>query len=307
MKNIFIYIVSIFMFLGCELDNKGLIDLLNTLKSVDNQAIEKKIVNNSTKEIENSKETVTSSSNEVETTTEETDESNNTLRRAYTKTIEVKPSNWYVRVVVEESLGDMKTQTAQLGQLNKSDAVVTHTLKSMTPYDNIYLDVVFNNPDGVKSGKYKTNFHMYQPEQEDRWTFTVDTDSSHANSDFLLHISGIFVLTPYIDEYNRLRYKERKSMSNPLLKNMKLIDKVSSKEIAVVEDGKTQTYKFNMDNNSSREFELVVQVDDVSIVAKKSRAKLVKKQSVARVIKKSSMKKSESFDLFQPPMIEDMK
>jgi hypothetical protein len=104
-----------------------------------------------------------------------------------------------------------------------------------------------------------------------------------------------------MDEYNRLRYKERKSMSNPLLKHIKIIDKISSKEMAVSQDGKTQKYMFNMNGSTSREFELVVEVDEVSVVAKKSDKK-VKKSARRR-----SMQKNESFDLSKPPMIENIK
>ena len=358
MKNIFIYVVSIFMFLGCEVDNKGLIDLLNINKpniaennqttntkkeikestSVDvenKQTTNNKNIDSTSKEVKGkeissgnkttdtkkeSKESAsvdvennqTSTEKSEENTTKSSTENNDTnitkesIRRESVKIKEINPSNWYVRVVVENSVGEMKTQSAQLGQIDKENAKSTHSLKSMSPYGKSYLNVVFKNPDGLKSGDYKTSFHMYQPEQEDSWTFTVSTDISHVNSDFLLHISGIFVLTPYIDEYNRLRYKERKSMSNPLLKNMKLIDKASSKEMAVVKDGKTQIFKFNMDGNKSKKFELVVQVDEVSIVAKKSKVKVMRSAKKSS-IKRSSMKKSESFDLFQPPSIEDIK
>jgi len=318
MKNIFIYVVSIFMFLGCELENKDLIDLLNknqsNIEEID-QTTNKKSIDTTIKKVKYKEiKSITSSKNSKEEDSDKTDNENTTegtensninseevLRREFVNSKEVKPSNWYVRVVVEEAFDGMKTKSAQLGQIDKDDATTTYSLRSILPYGKSYLDVVFKNPDGLKNGDYKTSFHMYQPEQEDRWTFTVNTDVSHANSDFLLHISGIFVLTPYIDEYNRLRYKERKSVSNPLLKNMKLIDKVSSKEMAVVKDGKTQIYKFNMSGNLSREFELVLQVDEVSVASKKSKVKVMKSA------RKSFIKKDDTFDLFHPPIIEDIK
>ena len=223
--------------------------------------------------------------------------------------VETKPSNWYIRLVAEDPAKAMKSAGSQLGELEESSAVEKHTLKAFSPFGASYIDVIFVDPDGVASGDYKVNFHSYEEGVEDRWRFTVRTDDTAA--DILLTWRGLYVLTPYVDEQNRQRYKEYRSMTNPLIKNMKLVDSSNGKEIAAAVNGQVQTYSFNMDGQTERTFEWVVQTDEVSIPARTSklstlRAKIIQKDVIinkAEIMKK----KAEMFDLNKPPMIkEDM-
>ena len=174
---------------------------------------------------------------------------------------ESMPVNWYIRLVAEDASRALKTNSAQLGVLEESDAVVKHTLLSHGRFSRPYLDVVFIDPDGVAAGTYKTNYHMYQKDLEERWRFTVQTDDK--TSDILLTWNGLYALTPYTDDKNREQYKEYRSLSNPLIKHMKLVDAETGKEIAASNDGKVQTYVFNMNGQSERVFEWVVQADEV--------------------------------------------
>ncbi len=237
--------------------------------------------------------------------TEETTE----VRRSKPALVETKPSNWYIRLVAEDPAKAMISAGSQLGELEESSAVEKHTLKAFSPFGASYIDVIFVDPDGVASGDYKVNFHSYEEGVEDRWRFTVRTDDNAA--DILLTWRGLYVLTPYVDEQNRQRYKEYQSMTNPLIKNMKLIDGSNGKEMAAVVNSKAQTYSFNMDGQTERIFEWVVQTDEVSILAQTSklstlRAKVAQKDVIinkAEIMKK----KAEMFDLNKPPMIkEDM-
>ncbi len=69
--------------------------------------------------------------------------SDNQERISKTTTVEPKPSNWYIRLVAEDSARGLKSVTSQLGELEEDDAVVKHTLKALTPFESSYLDIVF--------------------------------------------------------------------------------------------------------------------------------------------------------------------
>jgi PKD repeat protein len=220
---------------------------------------------------------------------------------------EVAPSNWYIRLVAEDPARNMKTASTQLGVLEVDDAAQKHTLKSMTPFGGSYLDVVFRNPSGVKSGDYKVNFHPYREGSTESWEFTVRTDDTTA--DILLTWRGLYVLHAYVDEQNRRRYREYRSTSNPLIKNMKLVDVESGMEVAAVVKGKAQTYSFNMNGAAERTFRWVVEDEPVTISAQNSKfvtlqAKAVRKDR-ARDAKDMQERKAAAFDLSKPPRFKE--
>jgi len=225
--------------------------------------------------------------------------------------VETKPSNWYIRIVAEDPARAMKTQSAQLGQITAADAVEKHTLKAMNPFGGTYLDIFFVDPEGVKKGKYKVNFHKHQDGADDKWSFTVKTDKNNVNADILLSWRGVYILKPYTDEQNRQRYSEYRSTTNPIIKHMKLVDSVTGEEIAAAVDGKVQTYTFNMNGSQTRTFEWVVQSSEVALSTQQSTMSTLQAKTLkmdAKVQSKQIQKaKAESFDLSRPPMIEDMR
>jgi len=216
---------------------------------------------------------------------------------------ETKPLNWDMRLIAEDALGTMKTDGSRLGQLEEENAVQMHTLKAINPFGGTYLDVVFIDPDGVAKGKYKTNFHVYQDDTEDRWSFTVMTDAKHKDSDMILSWRGVYILESYNDKENRKRYIEDISVTNPILRYMKLIDSNTSKEIAAIRDGKMQTFAFNMNGSQSRTFEWVLQLDEVEI--SKQQKSVTVHNVKSNQISSSRYKSVETFDLSKPPMIEE--
>lgn len=221
--------------------------------------------------------------------------------------VEEKPSNWYIRLVAEDPNRALESVDTQLGQLDESDAVENHTLKALTPFESTYLDVVFKNPAGVSPGDYKVSSHTYEEGMEDRWSFTVRTDDMHA--DILLSWRGLYILTPFIDDEDRLRYKENRTMTNPLIKCMKLVDSSTGTEMAAMVNGEMQMYSFNMNGQRERTFEWVIETDEVSIPVKTSKllsltAKAVQKD--AAIDKEGVMsKKVEKFDLNRPPRVKE--
>lgn len=202
----------------------------------------------------------------------------------------------------------MKTNSAQLGALEVSDAVVKHTLISAGRFTGPFLDVVFVDPDGVPAGAFKTNYHMYEEGVEDRWRFTVKTDD--ATAEILLTWNGLYSLTPYTDDKNREQYKEYRSLTNPLIKHMKLIDVETGKEIAASVDGKAQTYVFNMNGQNERVFEWVVQNEVVVLLSKSSQLWTPTSKGIQKVVstveKTNIQKRAESFNLSKPPVFREV-
>ncbi len=216
-------------------------------------------------------------------------------------TVESKPLNWYIRLVAKDEVRGLYTGSAQLGQLEEEDATMKHTLKAFNPFGGSYLDIIFPNPEGVSLGEYKVNYQYYEEGEEARWRFVVRTND--ANADISLSWVGIYILTPYMDDMNRLRYTEYQSLTNPLAQYMKLIDSSSGEEVKAFVDGKVKKYLFNMNGQYERVFEWVVTVDKVLIIKSKS-SKVVKKEE-NRV--KSIKYIQPSFDMTRPPMIERFK
>jgi hypothetical protein len=74
-------------------------------------------------------------------------------------------------------------------------------------------------------------------------------------------------------------------------------------------NGKVQTYTFNMNGSQKREFEWVVQTDEVTIAVQKSKMSTMKATALKMDAKVQSKQiqqnKAESFDLSKPPMIEE--
>jgi len=222
-------------------------------------------------------------------------------------TPETKATNWYLRIDAEDTTNNMKTDAAQLGQLEVIDAVSKHSLKAIAPFRPTYLDVVFKDPAGIDAGEYKSNFHTTST--SDSWEFTVKSNDS--NAEIILSWRGLYVLTPYTDTEGRERYQEYRSNTNPLISFMKLVDVSSGAEIVVDNNGTAQVYTFNMSGSISKTFRWVL--EDAPVVSppvpkqvkmlKTLKVKALRKDATARpdALKK---KRLESFDMMIPPTFE---
>lgn len=192
-----------------------------------------------------------------------TDNSNgkNSLSLKRSAVSEEKAVNWYIRLQAEDTAKHTLSSSAQLGVLDEEDATVKHTLSAFPPMGSGYIDIVFRNPTGVDAGDYKTYFQQFAENSEYRWRFTVRTDDS--NAQIALTWRGVYVLTPYIDTEGRQRYKETKSMSNPIIKNMQLIDVDTGNAINVLSGNQAKIYYFNMNGKTEKTFEWVVLPDSM--------------------------------------------
>ena len=229
--------------------------------------------------------------------------------------IEVNAKEWYVRIVVEDTTNDMKTAAAQLGQLEVADVVINHTLKAIAPFRPTFLNVVFDDPVGVDTGSYTSNFHASGTDA-DTWEFTIKSHDSSA--DMILGWRGLYVLTPYIDTENRERYTEYRSMTNPLLQYMTLVDVTNGDEIDVLANGTVNEYVFNMNGVTERTFRWKVKDSSIPILPKLTKFNKVTapKQSLQKIQVKALRKDAKSkpdalkkkrvdaLDMMSPPVFE---
>jgi len=215
---------------------------------------------------------------------------------------ESKLSNWYIQLIAEDPDRALISTSSQLGVLDEANAVQNHTLKALDPFDGNYVDIVFVNPDGVDFGNYRSNFHVYEEGVEDRWRFVVRTND--INAKILLTWRGLFALTPYTDDQSRTRYDEYRSLCNPLIDRMKLVDVDTGTEIAAIVDGEKQTYVLNMNGQKERVFEWVVQNDIVSLSSEEHKLSTLNAKSIQRSTTSEEtavQKRVISFDLSKPP------
>lgn len=178
---------------------------------------------------------------------------------------EEKASNWYVRIVASDAAKDIRSGDTMLGVLDAENAVQKHTLEASATPANDYVDVVFRDPVGVAAGDYKTSFQQYiDNNSEHRWSFVVKTDD--INAQIALTWRGIYVLSPYIDDQDRQRYNETRSMSNPVIKNMQLADVDTGNVINTLSSNKAKVYYFNMNGQTEKRFEWVMIPDSALAV-----------------------------------------
>ena len=206
------------------------------------------------------------------------------------------PSNWYIRLVAEDVTRGLRSANTQLGEIDADDAVAEHTLKAIRAFDRNYLDVVFQNPDDVGAGDYKSSFHRYDDEAVQRWRFTVR--SSDVNADITLHWRGPYVLSAYTDDQLRTRYYEHTDDNLSLAQRMKLIDLKTGQEMAVITNDSRVSYPFNMEGAYERQFEWVVAtmpvVNQSGLQDVVTSASVVQQRSYPHNIK-------PHFDLSKPP------
>jgi len=177
-------------------------------------------------------------------------------QRDYSKPTENEPKNWYMRFMAEDMERGLSVENVQLGVLEEEGADVKHSLKALGTFGSSYLDIVFENPNGLDNGEYKTHFYTYAMNEDNVWTLTVKTDDSDAT--ITLGWRGLYLLVPYRDAEDRLRYKERQVMTHSLIKQMKLVDTVSGDEVPAVMNGEFLSYTFGMDGAQKRIFQWIV-------------------------------------------------
>lgn len=292
-KYIVISLIILSMIVGCK----------ENIKYVNNPDDNTTIINDGGESEDN--ETIINDGTGADETTDtnETNTDETLLRKANIK-VEVEPHNWFIRLNAEDVNRGLQTYSAQLGVLENEEESLKHTLVSLGHFTGTYLDIVFVDPDNVESGIYKTNYKLYQEGSEYRWQFTVRSDD--VNSEISLSWRGLYALTPYIDGENRKRYSEQRTLTNPLIGKMILVDTVTGTEMNVENDGVVITYTFNMNGEQERTFEWIVKTEKVNTLAK--RTSYTRVQASTAKVKKQPMKttiienRAMNFDLAHPPI-----
>ena len=219
--------------------------------------------------------------------------------------LEQPASEWYVRLVAEDAGRGMITQSAQLGILKDPDALEKQSLKALSPFSGNYLDIVFTDPEGLMAGDYKSVFRVYQTDAAQSWQFTIRSDDTHAN--IVVTWRGLYVLTAYLDNQGRTRYKEYRSLVNPLLKKMQVVDETTGEVLPVVTGDAMTAFVVNMNGATTRTFRWELLTEDTQAVA--SAAQSVKAVETAQVSAEKALHTPQkpSIDLNKPPVFDERK
>ena len=209
---------------------------------------------------------------------------------------ETKATNWYVRLVAEAPQRGLKTFSSQLGQVDEENATTRYSLSYLEPLAP-YIDIKFNDPEGLQEGDYKAYIQQYHEGSEAFWRFEVKSDDP--NADILLSWRGLYVLTPYTDQQGKHRYKEYVSRSNPLLKFMRIVDEEDGTIYNIIDDNIISTITFNMDGNYVKTFRWeLLQEEVVQSSARRSSV------MASRKMKREESSSKASFDMFSPPFLQ---
>jgi len=239
-KNIAILLLGVFLLLGCSDDI---------------------VFTNSDAEVSTDTNTTDTNTTDTNTTDTNTTDTNTTDKTLLTLVKEEKAKEWYVRIIAEDTSNNIQSSNAQLGQLDREDTVVEHSLKAIAPFDSLYIDIVFKDPVGLNAGEYKSNFHL-AGEAQDTWEFTVK--ASDTNATIILGWRGLYILNPYTDSQDRVRYHEFRSLTNPLLVGMTLLDTDTDTVIPIRSNGAINEYVFNMNGLTERTFKWIL--NDIPVV-----------------------------------------
>ena len=219
------------------------------------------------------------------------------------ESVEQAPSNWYIRLVAEDKQRGLKTESSQVGELDVPDAS-KQAMKAVGTSSSTYIDIVFEDPANLEAGSYKSVFYRYSKDEEKRFAFSVITDDENANVTLTWH--GLFVLTPKEDEGEH--FSEYRSVTNPLIRQMKLVDTQNATEVQAIRDGLIMKYSFNMNGSTSHAFEWVVATSEINITLPPVVDKDLASGPARSSMQTSANKKIEhtpkprSFDLFKPTM-----
>ena len=204
--------------------------------------------------------------------------------------------SWYVRLVAKDVDRDLITFTAQIGVIDEEEGSKKYSSGYLEPFSGQYIDLRFEDPEGLEPGNYKANFKVYEANTSKVWHFSVRSDNPNAEID--LSWRGLYVLRPYTDEQGDRRYTEGQSHNNALLARMQIVDELSGESYALLDNGVVNTIHFNMQGHLSRYFRWELLNDEVetSVVSSPNRTNIEQ-------VQKASQHIDNRFDMFSPPIL----
>jgi len=232
------------------------------------------------------------------------------VRTVAPKPPQEKSTAWYIRLNVKNVQTGQHFSGAKFGVLDTDNATRAYSLKAFGSIGSNGIDLVFQDETGSVSGDLLV--YYLQPENGVRqeWPFTVRSGDSHAT--IALKMEGFYALTSYIDDEDRIRFTETRTMDDPVLKQMKLVDSETGEEIPVMRKGKAVVYIFDMNGNHIHHFKWVKETEPVQIPlsgnqvfsAKEGLEKSRVRQSANKALSNVPLKRENTFDITKPPKAE---
>lgn len=204
--------------------------------------------------------------------------------------------NWYVRLVAKDVDRDLITYTAQIGVVDEVNGTKKYSSGYLEPFSGQYIDLRFEDPEGLEPGNYKASFQVYEANTSKTWNFTVRSDDP--NAEVALSWRGLYVLRPYIDGQGDRRYSEGQSHDDALLARMQIVDALSGEAYALFDNGVVNTIHFNMQGHLSRYFRWELLNDEVEASVTPS-----PRRSDIEHIQKAPQHIDNRFDMFTPPTL----
>lgn len=230
-----------------------------------------------------------------------------TVRTVAPKPPQQKSAAWYIRLKVKNIQTGQRFNGAKFGVLDRDDATQMYSLKAFGSIGSSGLDLVFQDETGSVSGDQLVYYRQSENGVRQEWPFTVR--SGESNVTIALQMEGFYALTSYVDSEDRIRFTETRTMDDPVLKQMKLVDSETGEEIPVMRKGKPVVYIFDMNGKQTYHFKWVKETEPVQIplsgnrvfAAKAGLEKCRVRQSTANVSSGVPLNRDKPFDITTPP------
>ena len=214
---------------------------------------------------------------------------------------------WYIRLSLKNLQTGQRFSGTKFGVLDMDNATQDYSLKAFGSIGSNGMDMVFQDETGVLSGDLLVYYRQAENTERQEWPFTVR--SGDINARMALQIEGFYGLTSYIDSEDRIRFTETRTMDDPVLKQMKLVDSETGEEIPVMRKGKPVVYIFDMNGKQTYHFKWVKETEPVQIPLSGNRVFAVKidfekrrvSQNIANVSSGVPLNRDKPFDIITPP------
>ncbi len=232
------------------------------------------------------------------------------VRTVAPKPPQQKSAAWYIRLNVKNIQTGQRFNGAKFGVLDRDDATQAYSLKAFGSIGSTGIDLVFQDETGSVSGDQLVYYRQSESGVRQEWPFTVRSGDSNAT--IALQMEGFYALASYLDSEDRIRFTETRTMDDPVLAQMKLVDSETGEEIPAMREGRPVVYIFDMNGKQTHHFKWVKETGSVQIplsgnrvfAAKAGLEKRRVRQSTASVSLGVPLKREKPFDITKPPKAE---
>ena len=209
-----------------------------------------------------------------------------------------KVPQWSVKIIAEDLTNNLRFDNNRLGQVDvATNDVDEYDLKSIPrPFpDNPFLSVNF-----PQEGKtYVTNIHSTEMSESDKWVFTVNS-----NPDRTVTLRWeLFAVTTSIDDTGRVRFDQKLTMDERLIKRMQLVDaETNTTLVTAYANDKLQSYTFNMNGETTRTFRWKLNSENVVEKVQEASAKYEPLYKAASM-RANALEIDKQIDITMPPRV----